>query len=102
MKNINDIKDRHEAREFAEKGLKELENLFSDISNNVNGEWNEYISNIKNLGYKFAFSFEDYINQSIKLLGDYHQRKHDEQMKKSEEILRNSRRLNGYSNQANF
>ncbi len=89
--NINDIKDVNEANEFVENGLKELERLFSDISNRVNGEWDEYVSDLKKLGGRFAFDHESYISASTTLIVNYHTLNHQEQMKRSDEVLEYSK-----------
>lgn len=93
MKNIEDIKNRYEAKQFAEKGLKELKILFSDPLSQINGEWNKYTSDIKNLNNRFAFNYNFYLGESIKLLSRYNQELNNESLQHHEEVLKRSREL---------
>ncbi len=98
MKNINDvktsdIKDISGVKKFADQGYKELEVLFSDTSNHVNGEWYKYVSNITVLRGRFIFDHKKYVDESAKLVVDYYKRKNNKQVQKREEILDSSRKL---------
>lgn len=94
--NISDVKDRNEVKEFARQGLEKIKQAISNGENNMSKIFNQYSEDINYLKLRFAFSDFSFYNGSLsEIRQNYYISRHQEQMKESKKLLRNSRKIKG-------
>ena len=94
--NIDDVTNRHEANKWATNSLSEIESIISNGKENLDEALKNYFQKLDLLGLKFDFDINHYKGSTTESIVNYYSLKHQEQMKRSDEILeysKNNRKL---------